>query len=217
MAGYDSIYRSGLFDGRVALVTGGGSGIGRAIAHELAHLGARVVISGRNREKLDTVVDEIVAQGGHAEAVVFDIRDEAAVDAAVAGIVARYGGLHCLVNNAGGQFVAGAEEIRPKGWRAVVDTNLNGTFWVTRAAFDHHMGEHGGAIVSIVADMWNGFPGMAHTGAARAGVEFGAGLGAVAVVATAARGARDPASASEADAAPATAARVGAPDRGGGL
>ncbi|MCB9739336.1 MAG: SDR family oxidoreductase [Deltaproteobacteria bacterium] len=170
MTAYRSIFRDGLFDGQVALVTGGGSGIGRAIAHELASLDAFVVISGRKLEKLDTVVAEISEAGGRAEAMVLDIRDDEAVDAAIADLVARHGRLDAVVNNAGGQFVAGAEEIRPKGWRAVIDTNLNGTFWVSRAAFLHAMGERGGAIVSIVADMWNGFPGMAHTGAARAAV-----------------------------------------------
>lgn len=167
---FASIFRAGLFAGQVALVTGGGSGIGRCIAHELAALGATVVISGRKREKLDTVVAEIQAAGGQAEAVVMDIRDEAIVDETVRSIATRHGRLDLLVNNAGGQFVSGAEDIRPKGWHAVIDTNLNGTFWVTRAAFHAAMGEHGGAIVNIVAEMWNGFPGMAHTGAARAGV-----------------------------------------------
>lgn len=167
---FSSIFRPGLFDGQIALVTGGGSGIGRCIAHELAALGATVVISGRKRDKLDAVVDEIAAAGGKAEAVVLDIRDEAAVDTTVREIASRHGRLDLLVNNAGGQFVSGAEDIRPKGWLAVIDTNLNGTFWVTRAAFHASMGEHGGAVVNIVAEMWNGFPGMAHTGAARAGV-----------------------------------------------
>jgi citronellol/citronellal dehydrogenase len=167
---FASIFRSGLFDGQVALVTGGGSGIGRCIAHELAALGATVVISGRKLAKLEAVVAEIEQAGGRAEAVVMDIRDEAAVETSVQAIAARHGRLDLLVNNAGGQFVSGAEDIRPKGWLAVVDTNLNGTFWVTRAAFHAAMGERGGAIVNIVAEMWNGFPGMAHTGAARAGV-----------------------------------------------
>lgn len=167
---YPSIFRPGLFAGSVALITGGGSGIGRCIAHELASLGAHVVVCGRKRDKLDAVVAEITAGGGAASAEVLDIRDDVAVQAVVSGVVARLGRLDLLVNNAGGQFVAGAEEIRPKGWRAVIDTNLNGTFWVSQAAFVAWMGDHGGAIVNIVADMWNGFPGMAHTGAARAGV-----------------------------------------------
>lgn len=167
---FASVFRPGLFAGQTALVTGGGSGIGRCIAHELAALGALVVISGRKPEKLHAVVAEIEAAGGSAEAVVLDIRDEAAVETTLRDVAARHGRIDLLVNNAGGQFVAGAEDIRPKGWLAVIDTNLNGTFWVTRAAFHASMGQHGGAIVNIVADMWNGFPGMAHTGAARAGV-----------------------------------------------
>ncbi len=168
--GYQSIFRADLFQGQVALVTGGGTGIGRCIAHELASLGAHVVVAGRREEPLHAVVGEIASAGGSASAQPLNIRDDEAVSAAVHGVVAAQGRLDLLVNNAGGQFVAGAEEIRPKGWRAVVDTNLNGTFWVTQAAFNAWMGEHGGSVVSIVADMWNGFPGMSHTGAARAGV-----------------------------------------------
>ena len=167
---YKSIYRGDLFQGQVALVTGGGTGIGRCIAHELASLGATVVVAGRRPEPLDETVAEVIEDGGLAHAVALDIRDEEQVKAAVQGIVDRHGRLDMLVNNAGGQFVSGAEHMRAKGWRAVIDTNLNGTFWVTQAAFHAWMGANGGAIVNIVADMWNGFPGMSHTGAARAAV-----------------------------------------------
>jgi citronellol/citronellal dehydrogenase len=167
---YASIFRPGLFDGQVALVTGGGTGIGRCIAHELASLGATVVVAAHREEPLRTTVAEITDDGGRADWLPLNIRDEEAVDRAVQEVIARHGRLDHLVNNAGGQFVCEAEAIRPKGWRAVIDTNLNGTFWVTQAAFRHWMGEHGGTIVSIVADVWNGFPGISHTGAARAGV-----------------------------------------------
>lgn len=167
---YASIFRPGLFDGQVALVTGGGTGIGRCIAHELASLGATVVVSARREDPLRQVVAEITDDGGRADWLPLNIRDEEAVDRTVQDVVSRHGRLDHLVNNAGGQFVCEAEAIRPKGWRAVIDTNLNGTFWVTQAAFKHWMGQHGGAIVSIVADVWNGFPGISHTGAARAGV-----------------------------------------------
>jgi citronellol/citronellal dehydrogenase len=167
---YDSVFRRDLFAGRVALVTGGGTGIGRCIAHELAHLGAAVVVAGRREEPLRATADEIAAAGGRCDTALLNIRDEDAVDATVREVVARQGGLHLLVNNAGGQFASPAALIRPKGWRAVIDTNLNGTFFVSQAAFKHAMARRGGAIVSITADFWNGFPGMAHTGAARAGV-----------------------------------------------
>lgn len=167
---FDSVFRPGLFDGQVALITGGGTGIGRCIAHELATLGATVVLAGRRPEPLESTAAEILAAGGKADTEQLNIRDEEAVDAAVAAVIDRHGRLDAVVNNAGGQFASPAAHIKPKGWRAVIETNLNGTWFVSQAAFLRWMSRNGGAIVSIVADMWNGFPGMAHTGAARAGV-----------------------------------------------
>lgn len=167
---YASVFRDELFAGQVALVTGGGTGIGRCTAHELAALGATVVVCGRRPEPLDATVAEITAAGGRAAAVPLDIRQTEDVTAALQQVVRDHGRLDILVNNAGGQFPAAAQDLSPNGWRSVVDLNLNGTFLVSRAAFHAWMGDHGGVIVSVVADMWNGFPGMAHTGASRAGV-----------------------------------------------
>ena len=167
---YSSIFRPDLFAGQVALVTGGGTGIGRCIGHELAALGATVIVVGRREEPLRAVAAEINEDGGQAAWCSLNIRDEDEVEKAIAALVDRHGAIDVLVNNAGGQFMCEAEGIRAKGWRAVIDTNLNGTFWVTQAVFRHSMAARGGAIVNIVADMWNGFPGMAHTGAARAAV-----------------------------------------------
>ena len=170
-ARYDSVFRPGLFKGRVVCVTGGGSGIGRCIAHELASLGAHVVLIGRKQDKLDTVEAEIVEDGGSAETCAFDIRDEAAVDANIAVIAKAHGRIDALVNNAGGQFPAEIADISKKGWDAVLATNLTGGWMMMRAAFNASMKEHGGAIVNITADMHAGMPGMAHSGAARAGME----------------------------------------------
>ena len=167
---FDSVFRGGLFADKVVLVTGGGTGIGRCIAHELAHLGATAVLAGRRAEPLLTTAEEIAGAGGRADTIELNIRDEERVDEAIRSVVARHGRLDAVVNNAGGQFASPAALIPPKGWRAVIDTNLNGTWLVSQAAFKHALQRSGGAIVSIVADMWNGFPGMAHTGAARAGV-----------------------------------------------
>lgn len=169
-ARFNSIFRSDLFREQVILVTGGGTGIGRCIAHELASLGATVVVAGRREEPLQQVVAEIGEAGGRAEHTVLNIRDREAVDETVAGLVDTHGRLDGLVNNAGGQFPVKAGELKPKGWLAVVDTNLNGTWWVSQAAYRCAFREHGGAIVNMVADVWVGAPGMVHTGAARAGV-----------------------------------------------
>jgi len=170
-AQYDSVFRPGLFDGQVMLVTGGGSGIGRCIAHELASLGAQLVLAGRKPEKLAAVAQEITGDGGKADAQAFDIRDEEAVRAGVAEIMARHGAIHGLVNNAGGQFPAEIKDISKKGWDAVVATNLTGGYLVMKAVFEASMQARGGAVVNITADMHNGMPGMAHSGAARAGME----------------------------------------------
>jgi citronellol/citronellal dehydrogenase len=167
---YESIFRPGLFDDQVILVTGGGTGIGRCIAHELASLGASVVIASRREEPLLQVVGEIEAAGGRATHAILNIRDTEGVDAVIEKLVADHGRLDAVVNNAGGQFPVAAGDLKPKGWSAVVDTNLNGTWWVTQSAYRHAMRENGGAIVNIVADVWAGAPGMIHTGAARAGV-----------------------------------------------
>ncbi|MEE2674454.1 MAG: SDR family oxidoreductase [Myxococcota bacterium] len=167
---FDSIYRPGLFEGQVFLVTGGGTGIGRCIAHELASLGATAVLAGRREEPLQQVVKELAEADGRGDHVVLNIRDPEAVDTAVAALVAKHGRLDGVVNNAGGQFPVEAGDLKPKGWMAVVDTNLNGTWWVSQAAYRHAFRENGGAIVNMVADVWVGAPGMVHTGAARAGV-----------------------------------------------
>ncbi|RMG95377.1 MAG: SDR family oxidoreductase [Deltaproteobacteria bacterium] len=168
---YRSVFRPDLFAGRTVIVTGGGSGIGRCIAHELASLGAHVVLVGRTAAKLEAVAAEIEEDGGSASTAALDIRDEEAVRTAVAAVVAERGPVYGLVNNAGGQFPAPAEAISRKGFEAVVRTNLLGGFLMAREVYLAAMRDHGGAIVNMLADMWNGMPGMAHSGAARAGME----------------------------------------------
>ncbi len=167
---YQSVFAPGLFACRTIVVTGGGSGIGRCTAHELAALGAHVVLVGRNAEKLQATTTEIQADGGDASFHVCDIRNEAAVQAMVADIVAARGHIDGLVNNAGGQYITPLEKISAKGWQAVIDTNLTGGFLVARECYLQSMQAHGGAMVNIVADIWGSMPGMGHSGAARAGM-----------------------------------------------
>ena len=168
--GYQSVFAPGLFAGKVVVVTGGGAGIGRCTAHELASLGATVALVGRKPDKLQAVVDEITQDGGQASLHVCDIRQEEAVRQVVADILARHGRIDGLVNNAGGQYAAPLESITAKGWEAVVHTNLTGGFLMARECFTQSMRKTGGAIVNIVADMWGSMPGMGHSGAARAGM-----------------------------------------------
>ncbi len=169
---YASIFAPGLFAGKVIVVTGGGSGIGRCVAHELAALGAQVALLGRKLEKLERVAGEIADDGAaHPASVhVCDIRQEDAVRSTVSAIVAQHGPIDGLVNNAGGQYMTPLEAISAKGWEAVVNTNLTGGFLMARECYTQSMAKNGGAIVNIVADMWGSMPGMGHSGAARAGM-----------------------------------------------
>ena len=170
MTTYASIYSQGLMNGKVILVTGGGSGIGRCVAHELSALGAQVVLVGRNVEKLQTVQDEIVQDGGTVSFQVCDIRQEDAVKQTVAAVLATQGRVDGLVNNAGGQYITPLESISAKGWQAVIDTNLTGGFLMARECYLQSMQRNGGSIVNIVADRWGSMPVMGHSGAARAGM-----------------------------------------------
>ena len=167
---YQSILAPDLFRGQTIVVTGGGSGIGRCTGHELAALGAHVVLVGRKPEKLQAVQAEILADDGRVSWHACDIRSEDAVALLVQQVLAAHGRIDALVNNAGGQFMAPLESISAKGWEAVLHTNLTGGFLLARECYRQAMASHGGAVVNIVADMWGSMPGMGHSGAARAGM-----------------------------------------------
>ncbi len=168
------VFRDGLLDGQVAIVTGGGSGLGRATALELASLGAEVVVCGRRAEPLEETA--ALADGGRVHPRGCDIREEEQVDALVDGVVGEFGRIDLLVNNAGGQFLAPAEDITPKGFRTVMRLNVEGTWLMTHAVATRAMmggrgRPPGGKVVSVTISPHHGLPGMAHSSAARAAVE----------------------------------------------
>jgi citronellol/citronellal dehydrogenase len=163
------VFAPGIFKDQVAIVTGGGSGIGLATAAELVRLGARVAICGRTPEKLAAAAAQL---GPDVLAVTCDIREPGQVEAMVKQVIERFGRLDIAVNNAGGQFPSPAQMISPNGFLAVVKNNLVGTFHVCREVANQWMiPNKGGRIINVIANIYRGFPGMAHTGAARAGVE----------------------------------------------
>jgi len=166
------IFAPGILRDQVAIVTGGGSGIGLATAREMAQLGARVAICGRTQAKLDAAADELRAAGGTVVARTCDIREPAQVEAFVTAVLGELGRIDILVNNAGGQFPSPAQHISPNGFLAVIKNNLVGTFHVTREVANQAMiPARRGRVINVIANIYRGFPGMAHTGAARAGVE----------------------------------------------
>jgi citronellol/citronellal dehydrogenase len=167
---YDSIYNPGLFGDQIIVVTGGGSGIGRCTAHELASLGAHVAIVGRNEVKLERVRGEIESDGGSISTHIADIRDEDAVIATIEQVLADHGRIDGLVNNAGGQYRAPLKTISTKGFEAVVKSNLTGGFIVMREVYNRWMIDNGGAIVNMIADIWHGWPHFSHSAAARGGM-----------------------------------------------
>ncbi|HVH20290.1 MAG TPA: SDR family oxidoreductase [Myxococcota bacterium] len=165
---YQSGFVPGLFRERTIVVTGGGSGLGRCIAHELVALGAKVALVGRTPEKLARVEHELAAEGGAAASFTCDVRDEMAITAAVSRILERFGRIDGLVNHAGGQFQALLRDLSLNGWNAVVANNATGSFLCSREVYRQWMEAHGGAIVCVGADHELGMPGMGHAGAARA-------------------------------------------------
>lgn len=168
--GYQSIFKQDLFADQTVVITGGGSGIGRCTAHELAALGASVAIIGRNPDKLSAVQAEIRSDGGRVSLHAADIRDEAAVSDVIDAILTEHGRIDGLFNNAGGQYRAPLETVSTKGFEAVLRNNLTGGFIVMRQAYTKWMRSHGGAIVNMIADIWHGWPQFAHSGAARGGM-----------------------------------------------
>ena len=154
-----------LFAGRTALVTGGGTGLGRAIAEGLSAAGAHVVVAARDRQRVESAAAEIAALTGNSvEADVVDIRDRESIEA----LAGRHQ-VDILVNNAGGQFPQKARDFSPNGWRSVIDLNLNGTWAMTQVFGNQMLDGNGGSIVQIVAIVGRGLPGIAHTAAARCG------------------------------------------------
>jgi len=164
------VFAPGLLDGQVAIVSGGGTGLGRATALELAACGARVVVCGRRREPLEETAS--AAEGGRCEAVECDVREEDHVAALVDGTLERHGKIDVLVNNAGGQYMTPAEDITPKGFRTVIGLNVEGTWLMTHAVATKAMiPQGGGKIVNVTLSPHHGLPAMAHSSAARAAVE----------------------------------------------
>ena len=168
-----TVFRERLFDGQVVLVSGAGSGLGKAIAVLYARLGAQLVICGRTPDKLERSAELLRSLGAEVLVHPMTIRDPDAVRALIDHAHERLGRLDVLVNNAGGQFSGPAIDFSPRGWQAVIDTNLNGTWYMMQAAARRWIAEAApGRIVNIVATVWRGRPTVAHTCAARAGVIY---------------------------------------------
>jgi citronellol/citronellal dehydrogenase len=174
LAAMELRFPAGLFAGQVALVTGGGRGLGKALAFQLARLGAKIAICGRDAGRLEASAEALRRLiGAEVEAAPMSIRDPDAVERLMDAVHARFGRLDLLVNNAGGQFPQAAIDFSVKGWNAVIDTNLNGSWYMMQAAA-RRWRDRGtkGSIVNIVAVVWRGMPGVAHSCAARAGVIY---------------------------------------------
>lgn len=158
--------------GRTALITGGGTGIGLEIATTYARLGASVMLVGRNEERVEAAAQAIIAEGGKGAAGRCDVRNYDDVTATVQATIERFGALDILVNNAAGNFISPTAELSPRGWRTVIDIDLNGTFHCCHAAYPYlKTSQHGGSIISIITMLGvSGWPGAAHAGAAKAGI-----------------------------------------------
>jgi NAD(P)-dependent dehydrogenase (short-subunit alcohol dehydrogenase family) len=167
-----AMFHDDMLAGRVAVVTGGGTGIGLAIARRLGRLGASIVIASRNAGNLEAGAAELVKDGTPHLTVPVDVRKPEDIDAMVARTVETFGGIDILVNNAAGNFICRAEDLSPNGWNAVIGIVLNGSFYCSRAVGRHMIARgRGGAIVSILANyVWTGSAGTIHSAAAKAGV-----------------------------------------------
>jgi NAD(P)-dependent dehydrogenase (short-subunit alcohol dehydrogenase family) len=166
------VFRPDLFQGQVALITGGGSGIGRGIADVLAGLGAHVVLASRKQERVDAAAAEIRAAGGAASGIAVDVREPERVQEAVASIHRTHGRLDVLVNNAAGNFYAPSESLTPNAWKSVIEIDLYGTFYCSQAALPVMRASGGGCIVNISMTLhYRGWPLMAHATAAKAGID----------------------------------------------
>lgn len=173
LVGLPTAFREKLFEGQVVLVSGAGSGLGKAIAVLFARLGAKLAICGRTREKLDRSAELLRGLGSEVFVHTMTIRDPDQVEALMDAVLAHYGRLDVLINNAGGQFPGPAIGFTARGWQAVIDTNLNGTWYMMQSAAKRWMAAGTpGRIVNIVATVWRGRPTVAHTCAARAGVIY---------------------------------------------
>jgi citronellol/citronellal dehydrogenase len=165
------MFQQDIFKGKTVLVTGGGTGIGYSITEMFLKFGAEVVIASRKIEKLEKALEKL-SELGNCKAFALDIRNVESIENLAIFIKDKFGKLDILVNNAGGQFPSPAENISENGWNAVINTNLNGTWFMTQTMFKHFFQpQKSGTIVSIIVDIYRGFPGMTHTGAARAGVD----------------------------------------------
>ena len=166
------VFRDGLLDGQVGIVTGGATGIGMGISSTLAQLGMHVVLASRKPEHLQPAVDALIAAGGKASAVQVDVRDRERVQAMAREVHDAHGRIDLLVNNAAGNFYEKSEKLSEKAWRAVIEIDLFGTFYCTQAVFPYMKQQGGGRVVSTSMTLhYRGWPLMAHATAAKAGVD----------------------------------------------